>query len=193
ARQTQRFRSAQLAIRAALIRDLLRLWRVVDPEDLRGTIHPFVGAATVLVRVRRRDAAGLAAAYYRQLRRVEAGTDEGVPLPRVEAGPDEEHVAGLLRGAALAGIINARRAGQSLQAATQNGFVKVSGTATRLTLDGAREAVLELSSADRRSPGWRRVTDGSPCEFCAERSGMVLRSPDFSSHDHCGCVAEPQF
>lgn len=42
--------------------------------------------------------------------------------------------------------------------------------------------------------GWRRVTDGKPCAFCAllatREDEQVVALP---AHDHCGCIAEPVF
>lgn len=134
---TQAHRGAQLSLRAALLRDLLVLWRVVDPVDLAGTIGRFAGAAAVLVRARHRDSAGLAAGYLRRFR--EAEGIGGEAAPRMAESPLLGAVEGLVRGAGLSGIINARRAGFSPQAAARNGLVKVSGDAGRLMMSFRRQ------------------------------------------------------
>jgi hypothetical protein len=47
----------------------------------------------------------------------------------------------------------------------------------------------------RTATRWRRVTDGSPCGFCAMLAsrGPVYRSQESAEgyHAHCGCTAEP--
>ena len=99
--------------------------------------------------------------------------------------------AGLLRGAALAGIINARRRGFSPTAAARNGFAKVSGSASGLVFGGSRLVLTEATGK------YRRVAGGSACDFCLmlEGRGAVysVRTADFTAHDHCACSAEPVF
>jgi hypothetical protein len=53
-------------------------------------------------------------------------------------------------------------------------------------------------SSDPEARGWQRVTDGSPCAFCAMIAGRGIISKDegaaaFEAHGHCGCSAEPAF
>lgn len=71
-------------------------------------------------------------------------------------------------------------------------------------LTGGRKTVQAWTNADHRATGWRRVTDGSPCAFCAM---LVTRGPVYRSegkalyahdsrdkyHAHCGCTVEPVY
>jgi len=196
ARLTAAHRRQLLALRAATLRDLLVLWRMVDVTDLSGTINRWALAAALLARERNRAAGGLAARYLELFRRLE-GLPGTVPVELVEPPPVDE-AAGELRGAALSGIINARRAGQSVQAAANNGLVKASGTMTSLVLDGARQTVLQLVQRDREALGWQRVTSGDPCPFCrmlASRGAVYKsrRTAEFEAHDHCSCTVEPYY
>ncbi|MDT0267985.1 hypothetical protein RM844_17025 [Streptomyces sp. DSM 44915] len=56
--------------------------------------------------------------------------------------------------------------------------VNAAGAADREALRGGRELIRDASRADRRVIGWARVTDGSPCAFCAMLAsrGAVYRS-----------------
>lgn len=190
---TQRHRGAQLALRAAALRDLQALWRSVDPTDLAGTIRPFALASSLVVRVRRRDSAAVAARYFRTFRRF-----EGLGLaPVALAAPLPAEVAeAQVRGAALAGVLRARQRGFSPQAAAQNGFVRTAGAATGLVLGGARETLLGAIQSDEEALGWQRSTSGKPCAFCAmvAARGAVFKDStgaSFQAHDHCSCTPEP--
>ena len=74
-------------------------------------------------------------------------------------------------------------------------LTRLAGTVTRQVLDGGRQTLLGSVAVDRRAKGWRRITDGHPCSFCATIAGAVVTDAkrDFRAHDHCGCSAEPNF
>lgn len=193
---TIQHRQRQLSLRAATLRDLMALWRAVDPTNLRGTIDPFTRAAATIIRARFGDSAILAARYYERFREVE-GASGAVTIVTPDP-PSRELTTGVVRGAALSGIVNARRRGQSVQAASQNGLVKASGSISNLVLSASRQVITQATASDPRSTGrWARVAGGSACEFCLmlESRGAVFsaRTADFQSHDHCACVAEPAF
>lgn len=190
---TRQHRQAQLQLRAATLADLVTLWDVVDPANLPGTIGPFTSAATTVVQARHATSAGLAASYFEAFRAA-----EGIPgraAPRLAASLPADAAAGALRGSALAGIVNARRAGLSIEEALRQGLVRVSGQATTLVLSGGRETILRSGAADPRRPRWARVSGGDSCAFCAMLAsrGPVFRSEDtagFEAHDHCVCEPE---
>jgi hypothetical protein len=193
---TRAHSARQLALRATTLRDLLALWGTVDATDLSSSIHVFVRAAVVLARARNQDSAGLAANYYRLFR-----TAEGIPgtaVARLAAAPTVEQIAAEVRGASLAGIVNARRAGASAEVATRHGFVRAAGAVTKLVLSGGRMTLLRSVEADPRTIGWGRVTSGDPCAFCRMLAGRgpaygSKRSADFEAHDSCACTAEPSY
>lgn len=70
----------------------------------------------------------------------------------------------------------------------------------RHTLAGGRDLLSESALAHPRSIGFRRVTDGKPCAFCAM---LASRGPAYRSkktagagrryHDYCGCTVEEVF
>lgn len=192
--RSARHRLEQLAVRSALLRDLLRLWPLFEPTDF-ATWDRFVPAAAVLVRSRHRDSAGVALRYLADFRRLEGVT---APLEPVLADPPPEAVTReALRATGLMGTLNARRAGLSLAAAAANGFVRVSGSATRLVLAGGRDTILSTLQDDTAKPGWQRVTGGRACDFCRMLAGRGAvygaATVHFQAHDHCSCMAEPAY
>lgn len=74
----------------------------------------------------------------------------------------------------------------------------VAGGFQRLVADADRNTVLLSSRQDPRGGKWRRETTGLSCGFCVmlANRGAVYRSADtadFKSHDHCDCLAAPEF
>jgi hypothetical protein len=192
---TRRHYAAQLGVRAATSRDVMRLWGTVDPTNLTGTYDRFAQAATVLTRARHGTSSGVAADYQERFRKAErvaghAGAKLGPQLLQSEA-------LNAIRGAGLSGIINARKGGFSPQAAAQRGLVKVLGATTRLVLGGGRDTIIESVAADTQTAHWQRVTSGEPCAFCAMLAvrGAVFTADtaDFEAHDHCSCSAEAAY
>jgi ADP-ribosyltransferase exoenzyme len=190
-------RVAQVSMRAATLRDVVRLWATVNPADLRGTIGTFADAASTVVRARNQESARSAAAYLAQFRAAEgvSGRISGATPARA---PSAEDVAGSLRGAGLSGIIKSRRAGNTIEAASANGLVKVLGEASKIVIGGARDTVIAATDGDPLARGWQRVTSGSPCAFCsmlASRGPVYknAKTSGFEPHGHCGCTAEPVY
>lgn len=68
----------------------------------------------------------------------------------------------------------------------------IAGGLARIIADADRYTITQSSTADRRSPGWERVTSANSCDYCAGLAGEHT-GPDFGSHDHCLCVAAPRF
>lgn len=194
---TRAHHAAQLAVRAGSLENLVKLWKIVDPTDLSGTIETFAEAAALLAGQGFDRSAGVASRYYSLFRRV-----EGVPGAPPAAGPaprpSAEALAGELRGASLKGIIVARRAGLTPDLAKARGLIRVVGALSKLVLTGGRRTLTDLTTRDPVAIGFGRVTSGDPCAFCrmlASRGAVYKteKSADFESHDGCGCSAEPLF
>lgn len=186
-------RAAQIALRARSLSGLLALWRVVDVTNLADTIDVFTQAAVMLALNGSDESAAVAGRYYELFRRAE-GVPGSAPGFRVGRLP-QQIVAAELRGAALSGIINARRSGMSLSSAKDNGLVRVAGTFTKLVLAGGRMTIIGNVNRDRQALGWQRVTSSGACAFCRSLAarGAVYKtekSASFEPHDHCACTAE---
>lgn len=190
---TRKHYVAQLAIRAAAVRDVTRLWGAVDPTNLSGTLDPVTRAAAVVAQARHSTSTGTAAGYQERFRTAERVG--GRAAVRLAAPLAQATAASALRGAGLSGILNARRAGFSAQAAARNGLVKLAGQMTLLVLSGGRDTVIGSAAEDTRASRWQRVTSGTPCPFCvslAVRGAAFAAeaSAAFEAHDHCSCAAE---
>lgn len=192
---TNAHRLIQVRLQAATIRDLLHLWATVDPANLRETLDPFARAGTLVVRNNRAASAAAAQRYYLAFRAIE-GVQGALAIALPASVPDDV-VAGQLRGAGIVGISNARRRGATLEAAHANGFTKLGGSAAQLVAGGGRDTLMGAIKSDPEAHGWQRVTDGSPCAFCAmvASQGIIFKDEGagFEAHSHCGCTAEPAF
>lgn len=201
---TDQYRRAQVLIAAALTRDLVRLLKAMfNPADPGSSWAATRMAVAALIRDRRRQSADLAARYYPQLR-----SAAGVHTPFTAAAPLDLPDDRLMTNIDVTGIGMYQRVlkagGTPTQAVDRSG-VTLSGTASRLALEGGRSVVAETAQSDADAIGWMRVTDGDPCSWCAMLAsrGAVYRSAgsaggrknaefvgrgQFKFHDHCGCT-----
>lgn len=194
-RLTTAYRAQQLATQAGSIRQLVVLWRAVDVTDLAGTIDVFAQAAALLAGRGYDASAESAAAYITSFREAEIGS--GIEA-RIAKRPAPSYLAGQLRGAAISGIVDARRAGKSIDFAGGQGLIRTIGTLGKLVLGGGRNTITGTVKADKQALGWMRATAGSPCTFCrllASRGAVYKseRSASFESHGHCACTPEPLY
>lgn len=71
------------------------------------------------------------------------------------------------------------------------------GSAQRLTVAGDRATIVGTVQGSDQIAGWRRISSGSSCAFCAmlvSRGAVYSKaSADFQSHDHCSCSPEPLY
>lgn len=190
---TAAHRAAQLTLRAKSLGDLIAMWRAVDPTKLGDTIDVFVRAAVLLAGRDFDQSAALAGQYLSLFR--EAEGVQRLAETVLAKRPDAAYVAADLRGAALKGIIDGRKAGMSVEAASRNGLIRVSGTFTKQVLAGGRMTIIGSARVDSAALGWARVTSGDPCAFCRSLAarGPVYKSEKsagFEAHGHCSCSPE---
>lgn len=190
----QKYRSAQVALRAKTLKDLLKLWPAFDVNNIKRTWPAFEEASVLLVQAHARTSAGLASAFYRMVR--EASGASGLYAPQLVIPPTDAIVAGLQ----IVGPYNAAKQlalGKLPEEVAKNTLVNLSGETTRHVLNAGRMTVVETTKADSEARGWRRETSSNPCSFCSMLAGRgaVYSSDtaDFRSHRHCACVATPAF
>jgi hypothetical protein len=190
---TERHRAGQVQIRAATLRDFIRIWPLWDGEE--DSFRRLIAASLPLVRSYHQLSSSFAAAYYEAFRKAEKVG--GNPTPRLADPIDEDKVAAGLIVTGQAMTRKAILAGQSPQAARQTALIRTGGSVTRQALSGGRATLLQSASADRQAQGWVRVTSGDPCAFCAllASNGPTYSESgsDFQAHDHCSCTAEPAY
>jgi hypothetical protein len=77
---------------------------------------------------------------------------------------------------------------EAARSQVEGGFQKIVG-------DMHRDTVIRSLSADPQAKGWIRQTTGKSCNFCvmiAARGAVYsAHTANFSSHNHCDCIAVP--
>lgn len=184
-------RQQQLALRAALLRRLIPLWQLFDPNDLNRTLPTWLAAVLPLMQDARKGSGLLAGAYLRQAR-ADVGIEGVAPVVLAGTAPVDQAVTSLTV-TSLVAIRTALGAGQTLEQAMRTGFVTSSGAASRIALQGGRDTVIGSVRADRKAAGWSRLASPDACDFCLMLSdrGAVYSAEavDFAAHDHCACTA----
>lgn len=194
---TEAHRLLQLGIAARAAGVSKSLWRRLRVSDLDGSMASWMPAqlsAWKLFYEQSQDAAG---EYITAYQAAEIGATSKIVQSAF-------NVPEMRNAALLAGPVRVKmliKKGATADEAHSKAFTKFSGIARRQVMSGGRLAVAKTGGADQRAVGWRRVTDGNPCTFCAMLAG---RGPIYSSkqradsiggtgleyHGHCGCTAE---
>lgn len=192
---TRQHRLSQLALRAQVIRDLGRIWPTFDIRDWQ-TFETFTDLSALLIAARREDSTRIAASYFRAFREAERVL-EADATPLLADSLDRDRLRTSMRSTGLHGVAQALRAGFSPEAALRQGFIRASGAATRLVLEGGRETIIESVRTDPVAQRWQRITSADPCHFCAmiASRGAVFteETAGFEAHDHCACEPEPVY
>ena len=206
---TKRHQTEQLAIRAEVLRAIIKLMPIWAPED-PDSYDRFVQAVVTLVQGRARDSAAIAARYYSTFKDIDLGLTMG-RATQLAAAPTVQEIIAAINATAKAGYYRALRAGKTPGQATANALTELAGAAGRLVLNGGRQTIWDNVGRDPYVHGWIRVSStGAPCAFCAmllsrgpvylefETAGGISRemvgteaAKAFQWHDHCACFAEP--
>jgi len=196
-RLTESHRLAQGRIGVDTARQMLTLWRLVDVTDLDASTPGWLRAAVPLVVRQNARSAQLAASYYRLFRSVELGVPLSEFSASVQLTAAAERVATSLTVTGPVSVKRAMSAGIPLDDAAETAMTNAARAAHRLALDGGRSTLTAAVADDSRAAGWRRVTSGDPCSFCAAIAdrGVVFSedAADFAAHDGCSCSAEPVY
>ena len=200
-----RWQQAQLS--ASLTRDLVHLLRALfNPADPGAAWQAVRAAVAALIADRHRRSADLAAAFYRA-ERLAAGVWSPF-TPTAPAPLPAEQVLKAIDATGIAAFQRALRAGATPQQALDRSAVTLSGSASRLALDGGRTTVDESVRRDDAAIGWIRLTDADPCPWCLmlagrgavfhsaasagrEKNAQFIGDGEAKWHDHCGCTALP--
>lgn len=172
----------------------------IDPARLDATVPDWAGLQMVLAESFHRDSTSLAESYLNEFRVAETSAASAAGMPIVRPVFDAAGVAEKLAlvapmaKAATAGGLDARTAVDTVF------WQLVAGWGRTGVQAGARDLVDRSTLANAESNGWRRVTDGNPCAWCAM---LATRGPAYRSavtagegrryHDRCGCTVEEVF
>ena len=201
------YRWQQTQLTATLTRDLVHLLRALfNPADPGPAWQAVRTAVAALIADRRRQSADLAAAFYRA-ERLAAGLRDPF-TPAAPAPLPAEQVLKAVDATGIATFGRSLRAGASPRQAVDRAAVTLSGSASRLALDGGRTVVDRSVRRDDEAIGWIRVTDADPCPWCLmmagrgaafhsaasagrEKNAQFVGDGEAKWHDHCGCTALP--
>lgn len=184
---------AQIAVGARAAAEARILWSRLDISDLDGSMPYWLASNVGAVNRRMAESQQVASSYLNEYRKAEIGLAATVVLGSPVGTPDALRLSGPIRIKRL--IAGGMDADQAYSAA----FTKYAGMVRRQSMMGGRLTVARTAGRDRRAVGWRRVTDGNPCAFCAMLAsrGPVYRdaaaADGIQYHAHCGCTAEPAY
>ena len=173
---------------------LARLWDLtLDPSDIDGSFARFQGRASALIKAAR-GRGELTAQQYYQAQKLLAGFETAAPL--VDMQPDGARAnRNALHATSVAKAKAAIARGENPDVALEAAKAAMLRSAKRRILEAPRKRLIALSDEDDDALGWARVSDASPCYFCAM---LVSRGPvytgvtaKFRAHDGCGCSARP--
>lgn len=195
---TEANRVGQIAIAARAAVVAKSLWSNLDVADLDGSTPAWLNANVAAARRFYNDSVSAEAAYLSEYRDAELGDPSG-PIVRPPFQTAEMRNALLLAGPVRVKMLVGH--GEPAGTAYSKALTKYTGIMRRQVLSGGRLLIDQTTKADSGAIGWRRVSDGNPCAFCAM---LVGRGPVYGSsakassiggnglryHGHCGCTAE---
>jgi hypothetical protein len=190
------FYGAQALFAAMAIRDILAIWNQLDLRDVRSSWPAIRVALTALINDRFGMSVTQAQQFYAQ-DRIAAGITGAPPVVSVPP-PSPQLVTATLDSTGPYALLGRIKQAQPIAQAMESTSVVMSGAASRLIQNGARQAVLAAVQADPEAVAWMRVTAANPCSFCAMLAsrGFSYKSQEsaaFLAHNHCRCVAVPAF
>lgn len=170
---------------------LARLWdRMIDPSDLDASFRRFREAAIPLIQAGGIRGEATAQRYFDAVR-VSAGLPPSpVDVERSVRPPEaiRQSLAASTKLGYATFLVGQGADPTPILAAARAAMLR---SAKRQALQAGRTRLIRLSERDPDVRGWARVSDGSPCPFCAL---LVGRGPVYSAntggfraHDGCGC------
>lgn len=196
---TDQHRRRQVAIAVTADSQMRRTWdATLDPANLEATQPIWKRAMLDTLTKWWKVSADTAAQYLPRFRQAEIG-DGGIEvgIPRF----DRALAGRQLEWGGMVNVLWHVAMGQTREAAYTAARELFLGMFHEAVLTGGRMTIQEWARRDSRAIGWRRVSDGNPCAFCAM---LVSRGPVYTSeehaltrqsdgqkfHPHCGCTVE---
>ena len=200
---TDLHRRQQMALRASVVRDVMKLWPAWQPSK-PDSYQAFERAMVLLVQSRSVQSATISARYYEMYRAAEAPASAALRTVPLAAPKSEEQIRAAIGATTRGTVYNALAAGQKYEAVMSNAFVNVSGTVSRDVLAGGRETIFAEQQRDPQAMGVARITGAAACAFCqmlASRgpiylsaySALQIEGQEMDYHLHCDCSIEVAF
>ncbi len=198
---TDKHRRDQVRLAITADSQARRAWdRTLDLNDLKGSQPIWRKTMVDLLSRWYHLSARMAARYLPEYRKASIGEpDDGVTIamPRF----DRRQASKQFDWMGATNVLWHLAKGETEQAAWEAARSLFLGMFHEAVLTGGRQTIKEWARKDQRAIGWRRVSDGDPCAFCAM---LVTRGPVYTSEDkalhadtlsgkyhaHCGCTVE---
>lgn len=210
ATEAHRVQQRQLSLTTQLV--MLRLFGLLDPFDLEGTVDRWLRLVIPLLRRQHDLSAALAVRYVAQARALEVpGAPPFTPTPAPFNA--EQATASMM-------VMGPRRLEQARERIREISPERIpppvlekvaqsaARSADRLTREGERSTIYSAANDDPVARGYMRIGDGNSCFFCALliSRGPVYQDDSFDEsderfhgpgkhkvHDGCGCTVMPVY
>lgn len=145
---------------------LAQAWRLVDLNNLQGTLPRFVQAVTAIMRKYAPAAAELASRYYDSTRESSGagGSPPAVTIPPISPDAVNQLVVDVVSTA--------------LDNPSKPPLDALDAEAEQLVLDHGRQQIIQMSQEDPQAKGWARVVEPGACSFCLM---LAMRGPVYKS------------
>jgi hypothetical protein len=210
--EVQRNYAAHLALTAALVAALRRLWPTIDLTNTAETLPRYRAGVTGLVDRFSLAASSLSLDHFDTMLAREGLSAENPPVHDVPSAKVQASI-----GWATDPLISGRDASLHEPVPADTVTIvqqRVEGAATKVVMDAGRNQLIEAIEADRRVRGWVRVARTDACAFCrmlatrpllATRGGFYRTvgsagrnanarftgAGDFKFHNDCHCTIAP--
>ena len=190
---TEAHKLVQIGIGESYAARVLELFGMLDFTALGPSAAPWAYETYALMHEGYLVSGEASANYLAEFRRAEAGiTDAPIVRPRMGSTHIVDELMNLTDD--MQALLEA---GYSVSFASEQGRARLEAYAQRAVLNGGRNTIRASAKRNTRATGWRRVSDGQPCAFCAM---LVGRGPvyktetvGFRAHGFCGCTAEEYY
>lgn len=188
-RLTEAHRRKQIMVGESTARAVRSSVKYIEEEDISGSVRWRweIQRVTETGFNRSRE---IAQTYVDEFSLVESGERENIVVPQYSFAETERAINVL----GVAGIKSGIGSGLPYHRAVDAAVARLGAQCGQLAMAGGRGLIDATVRYSGRARGYRRVTDGRPCAFCAM---LASRGPVYSqetaffrSHRFCGCSAE---
>lgn len=196
---TEAHRIAQIDLGEDTIRDVEAAWKLLlDPKRIEATFPDYFETAFAVLDRDHVKSSALASTYLEAFHSAEGFETKPLDLRHANDLAVEQAMNSLFFTGPVQIRYGVSKMGRTVDHAAEVALSQALRASKRLSLQGGRKTITRTSQATRAIKGVARVTDASPCYFCAMLAsrGAVYKSEQtasFNPHDGCGCEPEPVY
>lgn len=183
-----RHRRRQVTIGVQVDSLIRRQWATLDVADIDVARERVMASVAQRVSTLRAISAQEADLFIRRMRELETGSPSGY-LERADTALSSKALRDL-EGAGPIGFKERISKGMPDEIAFLAARDQMMAEARKIIMEAGRSTIQLSAEGNTRSLGWRRVSDGNPCTFCAM---LVGRGPVYSSEETAGGVIEGHY